>query len=85
MQRIIARDFLDGRASATEVSEESALTADLIAQAYLKALRRAVPKGAETPVLPGVALNIPERLLLAHIRTLNRMLCQLARGALACL
>lgn len=80
MQRIIARDFLDGRASATEVSEESTLTADLIAQAYLKALRRAVPKGDETPVLPGVALNISERLLLAHIRTLNEMLCQLSRA-----
>lgn len=80
MQKIIAQDFLHHKASDREVSEDSALTADLIAQAYLKALRRAVPKGAETPVLPGIALNISERLLLAHIRRLNQMLCQLSRA-----
>jgi len=53
--------------------------ADLLAQAYLQALRRRIPNEPETPVLWGMPLNFSERLLFEHIRTLNEMLCQLAR------
>ncbi len=80
MQRVIARDYLDPSAVGPDVSQGTAITADLIAQAYLKALRRAIPDHAEVPAIHGVALNVSERLLLAHIRTLNAMLCQLSRA-----
>lgn len=54
--------------------------ADVIAQAYLQALRRAIPDEPETPVVWGIPLNFSERLLFEHIRSLNEMLCQLARA-----
>jgi hypothetical protein len=80
MQRIIRQSFPGGQLPIEKVSQESAWEADLIAQAYLKALRRAVPDEPETPVLWGIPLNLSERMLLIHIQELNEMLCQLARA-----
>jgi hypothetical protein len=54
--------------------------ADLIAQAYMTALRKAVPDEPEKPVVYGIPLNISERILLFHIERLNDMLAELARA-----
>jgi hypothetical protein len=80
MQRIICRSFQSGNAFLGDESNGSKLTADLIAQAYFQALRRAIPDEPETPVVWGIPLNFSERLLFEHIRSLNEMLCQLARA-----
>jgi hypothetical protein len=79
MQRIIRRSFTNGK-SASYDSEESAWRADMIAQAYFHALRRAVPDEPELPVLWGIPLNLSERILLFHVQRLNEVLCQLARA-----
>lgn len=55
--------------------------ADLIAQSYFMALRKAVPDEPEKPVPWGIPLNLSERILFFHIQRLNEVLCQLARAA----
>ena len=55
---------------------EFAMSGDIVAQAYLYSLRRAVPSAAETrrPLVPSYV----ETLLMAHVRRLNNLLCELA-------
>lgn len=53
-----------------------AMYGDMVAQSYLWALRKAV----SPPRKDGNPVGYFERLLLAHVRTLNDMLCDLARG-----
>lgn len=80
MQRIIRQSIPGEEKSAKGDSDDLAWGADLIAQAYLRALRQAVPDEPEVPVLWGIPLNRSERILFEHIRRLNEMLCQLARA-----
>ena len=80
MQRIIRRSFPDEPPIAARESQDLLWKADMIAQAYLQALRRAVPDEPESPVLWGIPLNLSERVLLPHVQRLNEMLCQLARA-----
>ncbi|MBE0543582.1 MAG: hypothetical protein IH623_19730 [Verrucomicrobia bacterium] len=52
-----------------------AMYGELVAQSYLCALRKAVP----APRKNGIPVGYFEKLLLAHVRRLNDMLCELAR------
>jgi len=81
MQRVIRKSFDEHDGDREGNSEDAAWMADLIAQSYFMALRKAVPDKPEKPVLYGIPLNLSERILFFHIQRLNEVLCQLARAA----